>query len=67
MKKEDTMKQTKKEYWENWDESSPRKTTRIEISHCQQCGKPCPVVHELELSACCYAVVVWKTPVAGGE
>ena len=34
--------------------------TRITISHCEQCGKPCAIVHDLEISACHYAKVIWK-------
>lgn len=29
-------------------------------AHCSGCGKPCEIIHDLELSVCCLDRVVWK-------
>lgn len=29
-------------------------------SHCEECGEPCALVQDLEISACHFAKVVWK-------
>ena len=27
----------------------------VKLVHCSKCGKPCAIVHDLDISACCYA------------
>ena len=26
-----------------------------QLVHCTKCGQPCAIVHDLDISACCYA------------
>ena len=26
-----------------------------QLVHCSECGKPCDIVHDLDMSECCYA------------
>ncbi len=32
----------------------------FKISHCTACGKPCELIHDFELSACCGAEIEFK-------
>lgn len=31
-----------------------------QVSHCTFCGLPCGIIHDLEMSACCYAGITFK-------